>query len=294
MWILLSAIATASILGSMHCVGMCGPLALWASGSGQTQHRPQVVRATALYHIGRLLTYIVVGALAGTVGQLADFGGEALGVQLFAARIAGAAMITVGVWELWQLIQLRRNERTSATRPKVETSPIQAPKTSLVAGLLVKLRPFIFKQTLSVRALLTGLLTVLLPCGWLYIFALAAAGSGSSAMGALVMTAFWIGTVPALVGLVASSALMASRFRRAVPALAALVLIAGGCFTASGRGFAALQSWADISPAIGGVIGKDAGITESQSNEALADQIEELTKTPLPCCVLETTSGDSP
>src|SRR5690606_18807129 len=50
------------------------------------------------------------------------------------------------------------------------------------------------------RAALLGVSTGLLPCGWLYAFALSAAATGSARDGALVMAAFWLGSVPALVG----------------------------------------------------------------------------------------------
>ena len=48
------------------------------------------------------------------------------------------------------------------------------------------------------RSLGIGLLTAFLPCGWLYLFAAYAAGTGSPARGAMVMAAFWLGGVPAL------------------------------------------------------------------------------------------------
>ncbi|HXS19435.1 MAG TPA: sulfite exporter TauE/SafE family protein, partial [Polyangiaceae bacterium] len=52
-----------------------------------------------------------------------------------------------------------------------------------------------------VRASLLGTLTPLLPCGWFYAFALTAAGTARASHGALVMTVFWLGTVPALLGM---------------------------------------------------------------------------------------------
>ncbi|MEO8268710.1 MAG: sulfite exporter TauE/SafE family protein, partial [Aureliella sp.] len=75
MWILVSAVVTSSLLGSMHCVGMCGPLAIWASGAGDRISTHQMTVATTLYHLGRLLTYALVGMLAGAAGQLVDMGG---------------------------------------------------------------------------------------------------------------------------------------------------------------------------------------------------------------------------
>lgn len=221
MWILISAIVTASLLGSMHCVGMCGPLAIWASGAGDRVSSKQMAVATTLYHLGRLLTYALAGLLAGAAGQLLDVGGQALGVQLLAARIVGGLMIVFGVLRLSQLVIARRKSHKNLL-------PNEAPRPSFITGLLLKLRPYVFRLPVAARGLATGLLTALLPCGWLYLFALVAAGTGSFVMGPLVMTAFWVGTVPALVGLVTGTQMLAQRFRQVIPVGAAVLLIVGG------------------------------------------------------------------
>lgn len=283
MLLLLTAVVTASLLGSMHCVGMCGPLAIWASGAGVQTPRRQLVIATALYHFGRLLTYALAGLIAGTLGQLVDVGGQALGIQLVAARLAGGMMIAAGVVRLWQMWQLKRGK--GARQANLNPTSI--------GSLLVKLRPFVMRLPVAARGLVTGLLTALLPCGWLYLFALVAAGTGSITMGPLVMSAFWVGTVPALVGLVAGSALLATRFRTAVPALAAILLIAGGCYTAAGRGFAKLNSLNDIRPVgLTSAAADQAEIDARQtpggvpvSAAALSGTIGDIASTPLPCCV---------
>ncbi len=281
MLLLLTAVVTASLLGSMHCVGMCGPLAIWASGAGQQTPRRQLVTAAGLYHLGRLLTYALAGLIAGALGQLADVGGQALGIQLVAARLAGGIMIAAGVIKLWQMWRLRSGKGAKQVNVKATS----------ISGLLVKLRPYVMRLPIAARGLATGLLTALLPCGWLYLFALVAAGTGSMTMGPLVMAAFWVGTVPALVGLVAGSALLATRFRTVVPVVAAILLIVGGCYTAAGRGFAKLNSLSDIRPTAH-VIGKagkasdtnNPSETQPVSATELAASIGDLSKTPLPCC----------
>ena len=262
MWILVSAVVTASLLGSMHCVGMCGPLAIWASGAGESAPRHKVAVATGLYHIGRLLTYSLAGLLAGAIGSMVDVGGEALGLQLAAARIVGTIMIVIGVIKLFKLSGL---------------SPSSAGdlQPSRISSLLVKLRPFIFRLPLGGRALATGLLTTLLPCGWLYLFALLAAGTGSMVTGPIVMIAFWIGTLPALTGLIVGTVTLSRKFTTAVPAGAAIVLILAGGFTASGRGFANLNSLGDIHRTVDVDRGDDGSVQQ---------QVSELVQTPLPCC----------
>ena len=67
---LIGAVISASLLGSMHCVGMCGPLAMWASGAGESGSK--LAFNSSLYHLGRMLTYALVGLVAGLLGQLTD------------------------------------------------------------------------------------------------------------------------------------------------------------------------------------------------------------------------------
>ncbi len=282
MGLLLTAVVTASLLGSLHCVGMCGPLAIWASGAGEGRRSGEMVLATSLYHLGRLIAYAIAGALAGAAGQLVDWGGEALGVQLVAARIVGASMVAIGGVRLWQLWRAQ-------TPVAIAAGPAS---TSWLTQVLVRLRPRIFRLPVPVRGLVTGLLTALLPCGWLYLFALVAAGTGSWLMGPVVMAAFWLGTVPALIGLVTSTQLLAVRLRKSIPVAAAVLLIVGGCYTAAGRGFAQLHSLSDIGASF--QLPDANGTSREPAAGELTKQIDELVSTPLPCCEAHAATGDSP
>jgi hypothetical protein len=131
------------------------------------------------------------------------------------------------------------------------------------------------------------------------------------------MIAFWLGTVPALVALVAGTQFMGVRFRKAIPVGTALLLVLAGGYTAVGRGFAGLTSLADIGPHFAkpqaasqeasALTAKSSsrdtelsqqetvGLTAAQKAERTAQQlaggIEELVKTPLPCCVDKPHSG---
>lgn len=269
MWILIAAVASASLLGSTHCVGMCGPLAMWASGVGDAgTSRGQVAWGAALYHLGRLLTYSLAGAIAGGLGSLVDIGGGALGIQLAAARVVGAAMIVIGLVRLAPLLGLDFlfGGNSAAT----------APKPSRIAAMVAKARPYIYQLSPSSRALTVGLLTTLLPCGWLYLFALVAAGTGSVWTGAVVMAAFWLGTVPALTAMIAGTMVLSTRLIKTVPIAAAILLIVAGGYTATGRGFAKLSSLADIQTNL------DFDAAALQAGDA--SQMDHLTKTQLPCC----------
>jgi uncharacterized protein len=279
MWILMGAVLSASLVGSLHCVGMCGPLAIWASGAGERQRTAQMAWAVSLYHVGRLLTYALAGLLAGGVGQLADWGGQTLGIQLFAARVVGVLMIIIGGFKLGDFLLQRRLAARSIP------SASRASLGSWITQSLVKLRPYVFRLPVPARGLVTGLLTALLPCGWLYLFALLAAGTGSPLTGMLVMMAFWLGTVPALVALVSGLQFMRGRVRQWIPAGAALLLIAAGLTTASGRGFANLRSLNELHvPVLSPPNLVEARQSVMETPEVLARRVGDLVKTPLPCC----------
>jgi hypothetical protein len=250
---LAGAVLTASLLGSMHCVGMCGPLAIWASGAGDRAGAKTVALSTSLYHLGRLTTYSLAGVFAGFVGGLIDIGGSVLGIQVAAARVVGSVMIVIGAYKLWTL--WRGHSATGTLAP------------SRIGGVLVKLRPYVFRLPIAGRGFVTGLLTTLLPCGWLYLFALIAAGTGSPLRGTVVMAAFWLGSVPALVALVAGLRVLSQRYARLIPALAAGLLIFAGMFTASGRGFAGFDSLEDL-----------------RSEGTAMEQVGQAEEKTLPCC----------
>jgi uncharacterized protein len=282
MWILIGAVLTASVLGSLHCVGMCGPLALWASGAGEGNARLAV--NSSLYHFGRMLTYALVGLLAGLAGQVTDFGGEVLGVQLAAARIVGLIMVVMGALQVMKWWALRRGSQRLGLvgwlLPKPNNGAVA--RQSLVSKWLVSLRPRVFSLSPPTRAWVTGLLTALLPCGWLYLFALFAAGTGNWLSGSVVMLAFWLGSVPALVGVVLSTKLLAGRLRQFVPVAVALMTIIAGGFTMAGRGFANLHSLSEIPVPTQGVANDVT--PASPTHESITKSLGELVKTPLPCC----------
>jgi sulfite exporter TauE/SafE len=86
-----------------------------------------------------------------------------------------------------------------------------------------------------VRSAAIGLLTTMLPCGWLYAFAVTAAGTGSPLAGACVMAVFWAGTLPMLVSLGVGLRGVLGPVGRRAPALTAVVLALTGIYTLVGR-----------------------------------------------------------
>jgi hypothetical protein len=113
------------------------------------------------------------------------------------------------------------------------------------------------------RATLFGVLTALLPCGWLYAFGVTAAGTGSPLWGAAVMGVFWAGTVPWLLAVGVGTQLLARALGPRVPVVAALLLIALGVLTIAGRAGLPRHSLAATTP---------------------ASHPSEINPTSLPCC----------
>ena len=86
------------------------------------------------------------------------------------------------------------------------------------------------------RALVIGLLTTLLPCGWLYAFAAVAGGTASPLLGGLTMAVFWLGTLPVLVSLGVGVQRLSGAMGRKLPHATAVALILVGLWTLIGRG----------------------------------------------------------
>jgi sulfite exporter TauE/SafE len=212
------AIFTASVLGSFHCAGMCGAFLAVATGNlgGDRAGRPFLQTA---YHVGRLASYLCLGAAAGAAGGVLNIAGGLAGIRPLAAALAGAAMIVFG---------LRALIRTDGFHLQIK---LPARWTRVVHNG----HRFALNRAPTSRAFTIGLLTTLLPCGWLYSFAITAAGTGSAFKGMLAMTAFWLGTLPALVLVGAGMKRILGPIGKRLPALTCLVLVAAGLYTLLGR-----------------------------------------------------------
>lgn len=230
MLVLLAAVFMASVAGSMHCVGMCGGLVAFVAGAGSTpanasgnpgtKAMPAAWAVHATYHLSRAITYTLLGVVAGMVGAAVDFSGSALGLGRAAVILAGATMVAFG------LIAFLRNfgVRMPAVRMPGFLTRAFARGHRFAAG-----RGPIY------RAGLVGGLTAALPCGWLYAFVLTAATTSHPVSGGMVMLAFWLGTVPVLLGVGWGAQQLAAPLAKHLPKIAPLVLVVVGLTALSGR-----------------------------------------------------------
>lgn len=188
------AVLLASLLGSAHCAGMCGALVI-----SVCKTRTEWVG----YQLGRWLAYASLGLAAGALGKRLLASSQTLQWLAWGAALTmAAAFILMGI-RVWQ-----------GRVPHFKLLP-----TSALA---------FFYRIAGRTPLLLGFLSAALPCGWLQSFALGAAASQDPLAGALLMTTFWLGTLPAL----AATPWVAKRIARPVlrgsPRVAAVLLIAVG------------------------------------------------------------------
>jgi sulfite exporter TauE/SafE len=209
------AVLAASLLGSPHCAGMCGGFVCFYSGQGGGSRWDSHLA----YHGGRLLSYLGLGLGAGLFGAGLDRIGAAAGWTRPAALAAGSLMI---VWGGVTLLRAR------GIRIPLPRAPVLHRASRRLVERLLGHPPVS-------RALLLGLLTTLLPCGWLYAFVATAAGTGSVPAAMLVMGAFWLGTLPLLAGLGLASQRAFGPLRRHLPAVTATALMIIGLLTLTGR-----------------------------------------------------------
>jgi sulfite exporter TauE/SafE len=249
----LSAVLLASLFGSLHCAGMCGPLIAFAVGTPQVQARGTRVLLQSAYHGGRLVAYGLVGAAFGIVGAAVDLGGALAGLHRVAAILAGSMMVGVGLISV------------------LHQSGVRLPPLPAMAGIQ---RAVIVGQRAAMhlgptsRATTIGLLSALLPCGWLYAFAIIAAGTASPVWGAAIMAAFWLGTVPVLASLGVGVQALTGTLGRRIPLVTAMVLVAFGLFTIADRMALPVQAFS-----------RSVNTTDSA-----LEQIESLGQSAPPCC----------
>lgn len=207
-WAGLGAVWVASLLGSLHCVAMCGPLAGLAVGGAQGRAR----RWLAAWHsLGRLGVYVVIGGVAGAIGASFERVGQWVQIQRLAMIVAGGLLLLWGAYHV---------------AVALGATPVSWRNPAL-GRALVKIQ----RTPPTRRALSLGALSGALPCGWLWSFAIAAAGTGYIARGALVMAVFWLGTVPAMVGALAAVAPAVRYLRARMPLVTAIVITALGLAT---------------------------------------------------------------
>lgn len=161
------------LAGSLHCVGMCGPIALALPLDRSA--RLQLFGQLLLYNFGRIVTYSMLGAAFGLAGQVI----EVAGLQKWMTIAAGVFLLALAFFSL-----------------KIESSVAVAPGLSRVFFFVKNRLAQLLKVNSSSSVFAVGLLNGLVPCGLVYAAIAGALTMGSVAGGALFMFLFGLGTWP--------------------------------------------------------------------------------------------------
>ena len=195
--------------GALHCAGMCGPFVLSqamadaerTADARYGEWRRLAGAALAPYHLGRLTTYTLLGAVAGSI------------TALFAATesfgwLAGGLLVLAAVLMVMQALGLTLG--AGRTLPNILARPASRLSTGRHATTRYAL----------------GVVLGFLPCGLLYGALAAAAGTASPAEGGIAMAAFALGTAPALLAVGWGGLILRRRLREGTRWFAAPLLLA--------------------------------------------------------------------
>ncbi len=206
---LIGAALVTGLLGSAHCLGMCGGLSgLFAVNASAASLRRDIPMAVA-YNAGRVLSYVFIGIIVAAVGKSIVGGIPKLTapVRLF----SGLLIVIVG-------LQVAFNWRALAAVEKAGARIWQRIAPAAKGLLPVTSLP---------KALGLGLLWGWLPCGLVYSVLLLAATTANPATGAAVMLAFGIGTMPAMIATGVSASRLAEFMSRRRLGAGLLIVILG-------------------------------------------------------------------
>jgi hypothetical protein len=201
------------LVGSVHCVQMCGPIVLAYSLPLGGDWRGRQFLAHAAYNAGRILTYSALGAVAGALGGAAAAVVPIAGMFNTAALAAGVLMILGGIW-MTGLVPIPRFLQSFAVP--------SARWTQATARFL--------RSPAPASKLAMGALLGFMPCGLIYAALLKAVETGAALNGALTMAAFGVGTAGALVVTGVFSGAIGGWLRRAGTWLPAAGVILLGAF----------------------------------------------------------------
>ena len=196
----LGALFVLGLFTSLHCVAMCGGINL-AQSAASSRAGQRVSASNIRYNLGRLISYTVIGGLAGAIGSVFRLSNTAQA----AIQLAAAVFMILMALNLMDIGGVR----------------------SIVPAIPAKLRTKLMARG-SRSSLAIGLLNGLMPCGPLQAMQLCAISAGSWFMGALSMLCFCLGTVPLMLGFGMVGGQLNKRFARPMRiASGALILVLG-------------------------------------------------------------------
>ena len=193
------------LLGSFHCIGMCGPIAFMLPVD-RTNNTKRILQIS-VYHLGRLFTYGILGLLFGFLGK----GLYLFGLQQYVSIIIGVLMI------LMVVLPKKTVTKFSITKPIYK----------LLSGVKNRLGRELKKKRTDTFFTI-GFLNGFLPCGLVYVAIFASIATGNAISGSLYMILFGLGTIPLMTAFVYlgnfTNGLVRKRIQQFIPV--AVVVIA--------------------------------------------------------------------
>ncbi|WP_179020228.1 sulfite exporter TauE/SafE family protein [Winogradskyella forsetii] len=202
------------LLGSLHCVGMCGPIAFMLPVDRSNSFKK--VSQIGAYHLGRLLAYSMIGLVFGLVGKSFSL----FGIQQQLSIVIGILMIAI------VLLPQKTIGKYNLSKPLYKV--ISKVKSALGKAL---------KKKTADTFLTIGFLNGFLPCGLVYMAVFGSVATGSLFEGSLYMVLFGLGTIPLMTSAIYLGKVLNStvkqRIQKAIPIF---VVIIGALFILRGLG----------------------------------------------------------
>lgn len=161
------------LVGSMHCVGMCGPIAL--ALPYQSTNRWLAGFRVLVYNFGRVITYAMLGVLIGFFGKAIFMAG----MQIYISIGLGILLLIAALFSI-----------------NIESRLLRVSYFGRLNVWVKKSMGRLFKSQKTSSLLSLGMLNGLLPCGLVYMAIAGAVGTGSVWQGAAYMALFGLGTIP--------------------------------------------------------------------------------------------------
>ncbi|WP_147677586.1 sulfite exporter TauE/SafE family protein [Algibacter pacificus] len=202
------------LLGSFHCVGMCGPIAFMLPVDRNNALKKGL--QITVYHFGRLLAYSIIGLVFGLIGKSLYLFGFQQQLSIF----IGILMILVVL--IPQKIFNKYNFSKSIYR--------------LISKVKSALGSAMKKKTMD-TFLTIGFLNGFLPCGLVYMAVFAAIASGNALNGSLYMAVFGLGTIPLMTTAIYFSQFLKGAARQKIQKIIPIfIIVIGALFILRGLG----------------------------------------------------------
>jgi sulfite exporter TauE/SafE len=200
------------LVGSLHCAGMCGPIAVALPLARENWTKK--ITGGLLYNFGRILTYGILGALFGLLGR----GIKLAGLQQWASIAIGIIMIISVIFPV-------------IFREKIKIDTIFSGYAGRLTGSFRKL----FRNESLTSLFIIGLLNGLLPCGLVYVAIAGAINTNDVMLGVFFMMLFGLGTAPMLLGISLAGNMISMGFKKKVSkAVPVFIVVLGIIFILRG------------------------------------------------------------